>query len=78
MCKNHDAGLAPKYLGKGINRNSSIGHTGVNFTGGRICKNITLMINRKQILLGLHAKLTDAFAARKAVEEQYFRLNQKK
>lgn len=36
------------------------------------------MINRKQILLGLHAKLTDAFAARKAVEEQYFRLNQKK
>lgn len=37
-----------------------------------------IMVNRKQIPLGMYTKLEDAIAARKAGEEKYFKEKQEK
>ncbi|WP_292282121.1 hypothetical protein [Megasphaera sp.] len=68
----HQKGLAPKYLNKQVNKNSKTGHTGVCWREKEHKYYAYIMVDRKQISLGLHAKLDDAIAARKAAEEQYF------
>lgn len=37
-----------------------------------------IMVNRKQISLGLYTELDDAIVARKAAEEKYFRPRQER
>ena len=74
----HREGLAPRYINKKINRNSTTGHTGVTWREKEHKYYAYIMVNRKQISLGLHDKLADAIAARKAAEEKYFRSKQEK
>ena len=74
----HEEGLAAKYLDKQVNRNSKTGHTGVCWREKEHKYYAYIMVDRKQISLGLHARLDDAIAARKAAEEQYFRSKQEK
>ena len=74
----HREGLAPRYINKKINRNSTTGHTGVTWREREHKYYAYIMVDRKQISLGLHDKLVDAIAARKAAEEKYFRSKQEK
>lgn len=74
----HDEGLAPRYINKKINKNSTTGHTGVTWREKEHKYFAYIMVDRKQISLGLHEKLADAIAARKAAEEKYFRSKQEK
>lgn len=74
----HDAGLAPRYLGKEANRNNRTGHIGVCWREPVHKFYAYIMVNRKQISLGLYEKLDDAIAARKAGEEKYFKSRQEK
>lgn len=74
----HKEKLAARYLGKKVNRNSKTGHTGVCWREKEHKYYSYIMVDRKQISLGLHDKLADAIAARKAAEEQYFRAKQEK
>lgn len=74
----HQAGLAAKYIGKKVNKNSTSGHTGVSWSKTCHKYRAYITVSRKQISLGLYEKLDDAIAARKAGEEKYYRLLQKK
>lgn len=74
----HQEGLAARYINKKVNRNSKTGHTGVCWREREHKYYAYIMVDRKQISLGLHDKLADAIAARKAAEEQYFRSKQEK
>lgn len=72
----HDAGLAMTYLDRKINRNSSTGITGVGIykdrrTGERMYR-AYIMLQRRQISLGIYRNIEDAVAARKRAEEKYF------
>ena len=74
----HQAGLAAKYIGKRVNKNSTSGHTGVSWMKSSHKYRAYIMVSRKQISLGLYAKLEDAIAARNAGEEKYYRRLKKK
>ena len=74
----HQEGLAARYINKKVNRNSKTGHTGVCWREKEHKYYAYIMVDRKQISLGLHDKLADAIAARKAAEERYFRSKQEK
>lgn len=74
----HEKGLAGRYLDKQVNRNSKTGHTGVCWREKEHKYYAYIMVDRKQISLGLHDKLADAVNARKAAEERYFRSKQEK
>jgi hypothetical protein len=70
--------LQAKYAGFGRkrNKNSSTGVVGVSKLKGRY--RAYIMVNRKQISLGMYDTLKDATAARKAAEQKYFAGKQKK
>lgn len=74
----HQAGLAPRYVGRQINRNNRSGHTGVCWRKNVKKYYAYIMVNHKQIPLGMYTKLEDAIAARKAGEEKYFKEKQEK
>lgn len=69
-------GLNVMYLGKKVNKNSSTGITGVgiyrNKRTGEEMYRAYIVVQRKQIALGLYRDINDAIAARKAAEEKYF------
>lgn len=64
-------GLSPCYMKEESNKNSKSGVRGVCPHKGRWRATIT--VKRKQINLGIHEKIEDAIAARKAAEEKYHR-----
>lgn len=74
-------GLNVMYLGKKVNKNSSTGITGVgiyrNKRTGEELYRAYIVVQRKQIALGLYRDINDAIAARKAAEEKYFEPLQK-
>lgn len=74
-------GLNVMYLGKKVNKNSSTGITGVgiyrNKRTGEEMYRAYIVVQRKQIALGLYRNINDAIAARKAAEEKYFEPLQK-
>lgn len=74
----HQAGLSPAYLDRRTNRNSRSGHTGVCWRENMQKYYAYIMVNRKQISLGLYTELDDAIVARKAAEEKYFRPRQER
>lgn len=74
----HKEGLAARYINKKVSKNSKTGHTGVTWREKEHKYYAYIMVDRKQISLGLHDKLADAITARKAAEEQYFRSKQEK
>ena len=74
----HREGLAARYINKKVSRNSKTGHTGVTWREKEHKYYAYIMVDRKQISLGLHTKMEDAIAARKAAEERYFRSKQEK
>lgn len=78
MSRIHNAGLAPRYLGKEANQNNRTGHIGVCWREPVHKFYAYIMVNRKQISLGLYEKLDDAIAARKAGEGKYFKSRQEK
>lgn len=78
----HDAGLAMRYVNKKINKNSRTGITGVsiyhNKKTGEDMYRAYIVVQRKQIALGLYRDINDAIAARKAAEEKYYQPLQEK
>lgn len=57
---------------------SRSGHTGVCWRENMQKYYAYIMVNRKQISLGLYTELDDAIVARKAAEEKYFRPRQER
>lgn len=78
MKRIHQEGLAVRYMDKQVNRNSKTGYTGVCWRKKEHKYFAYIMVDRKRISLGLHTNLSDAVAARKAAEDQYFRSRQEK
>jgi len=74
----HQAGLAAKYIGRKVNKNSHSGHTGVSWMKTINKYRAYIMVSHKQIALGLYENIEDAIAARKAAEKKYFQQLQKK
>lgn len=69
-------GLAVKYFRSRPNKNSTTGITGVSITKNKRTSEdeyrAYIVVNGKQISLGVYAKIEDAAAARKRGEEKYF------
>ena len=78
MNRIHQVGLSPRYLDRRTNRNSRSGHTGVCWRENMQKYCAYIMVNRKQISLGLYTELEDAIVARKVAEEKYFRPRQER